>query len=175
MLTFRDFLGYADQLYEDAKSKCESKSSIPYIIGSILNSWMSIELFINNMMQDFASLPEGMFTVHERGFLEEKQVRFSNKGNKKGTFCLENKEEFRRLEDKILFLIVKFGKSHDVDKGAPIWQRFEKIKNIRNILSHPKKDKEIKLSLKDAHEAIEIAKIVIAFVSREVWGKPIKW
>lgn len=174
-LSFRDFLDYAERLYEDAKDKGERKSAYPYIIGSILNSWMSIESLINNMMQDFTSLPEDMFTIHERGFLEEKQVRFANKGAKGGNFYLENKEEFRRLEDKILFLIAKFGKSRSVDKGTHIWQRFEKMKDKRNALSHPKRNREIVLILKDAQEAIDIAKDVITLVSKEVWKKPIRW
>ena len=175
MFSFRDFLDYAERLYQDAQSKGEGRGSVPYIIGSILNSWMSIESFINNMMQDFSSLPEKMFTIHERGFLEEKQVRFSNRGEKAGHFCLDNKEEFRRLEDKILFLIAKFGKSKAVDKGAHIWQQFEKMKDKRNILSHPKRNRKIELTLKDAQEAIEVAKDVITLVSREVWKKPIRW
>lgn len=176
MLSFRDFLYYAEQLYEDAKNKGAGRyNAIPYIIGSVLNSWMAIESFINNMMQDFASLPEGMFTILERGFLEEKQVRFANKGTKAGTFYLENKEEFKRLEDKILFLIAKFGKSRKVDKGTVLWQRFERMKDKRNTLTHPKRNREVELTLKDAQEAIEIAKSVINLVSKEVWKKPIKW
>lgn len=175
MFSFRDFLEYAERLCEDAQNKSEGRGSNPYIIGSILNSWMSIESFINNIMQDFASLPEKMFTIHERGLLEEKQVRFVNKGTKAGNFFLENREEFRRLEDKILFLIARFGKSKAVDKGTYIWQQFEKMKDKRNALSHPKRSRKIELTLKDAQEAIEVAKSVITLVSREVWRKPVKW
>ena len=127
------------------------------------------------MMQDFTSLPEDMFTIHERGFLEEKQVRFEDKGTRAGTFCLENKEEFKRLEDKIMFLIAKFGKSRVVDKGTHIWQRFKNMKDKRDALSHPKRNREIDLNLEDAKEAIDIAKVIISLVSKEVWGQPIKW
>jgi len=175
MFSFRDFLDYAELLYKDAQTKGEGRGSVPYIIGSILNSWMSIELFINNMMQDFASLPDNMFTIHERGFLEEKQVRFANRGAKAGLFFLENKEDFKRLEDKILFLIAKFGKSKAVDKGTHIWQQFEKMKDKRNALSHPRRSKNIELTLRDAEQAIAVAKDVIALVSKEVWKKPIRW
>lgn len=147
----------------------------PYIIGSILNSWMAIESFINNMMQDFASLPEAMFTIHERGFLEERQVRFAVKGTKAGTFYLENKEEFRRLEDKILFLINKFGKNKKINKGERIWQQFEEVKKKRNAISHPKRNQEIELTIKDAEDAIDVARKVIELVSKEVWKKPVRW
>jgi hypothetical protein len=175
MFSFRDFLYYAEQLYEDAKNKTDEPAANPYIIGSILNSWMSMESFINNMMQDFTCLPEEIFTIHERGFLEEKQVRFADKGRKAGTFYLENKQEYRRLEDKVLFLLAKFGKSRTVDRGTHIWQRFEKIKDKRNALSHPRRTKIIELTLKDAQEAIEVAKSVISLVSKEVWKKSVTW
>jgi hypothetical protein len=136
---------------------------------------MSIESFTNSMMQDFSSLPANIFTIHERGFLQEKQVRFSNKGAEARTFRMENKDEYRRLEDKIVFLIAKFGKSKMVNKGSNIWQRFEKIKDIRNALSHPKKTREIELTLNNAQEALEVAKSLITLVSKEVWKKSIKW
>lgn len=168
-------MDYAERLYNDAESKGKVESANPYIIGSILTSWMAIESFVNNRMQDLASLPGDMFTVHERGFLEEKHVRFATKGDKAGTFYLEDKEEFRRLEDKILFLIAKSGRSKRIDKGTSLWQRFEKIKNKRNNLTHPRGDREIKLTAKDAQEAIEVAKSVINLVSKEVWGKPVQW
>jgi len=174
MLCFRDFLDYAERLFEDVKEKKEGKSKYPYIIGSILNSWMSIESFINNMMQDFSELPEGIFTVHERGFLEEKQVKFVIKGLKAGTFQIENNEEFKRLEDKILFLIAKFGEEENI-KGTYLWQRFEKMKKVRNNLSHPKRNKEIILCMEDAKESIDLAKDVITFVSKKVWKVDIKW
>ncbi len=175
MLSFREFMGYAERLYEDAEDRGEVDSANPYIIGSILISWMAIESFVNNRMQDFASLPEGMFTIHERGFLEEKQVEFMTKGDKAGTFCLGNKEAFRRLEDKILFLIAKSGKSGRVSRGTSLWQQLEKIKNKRNSLTHPRGNQEIKLSLKDAEKAIEVSKGVITLVSKEIWGKPVEW
>lgn len=174
-LSFRDFLYYAECLYEDAKGKSSGSSGNPYIIGSVLNSWMSMESFINNMLIDFTALSDHTFTIHERGFLEEKQVRFANKGIKAGTFYIENKEEFKRLEDKILFLIAKFGKKKTFNKGSVLWQRFEKIKTKRNALSHPKKNKEVTITLKDAEDAIIIAKEIITLVSKEVWKQPIKW
>jgi len=175
MLSFREFLDYAEQLYQDALDKGSKRTASPYLIGSILNSWMSIESFINNMLQDFAVLPEDLFTVHERGFLEEKQVKFATEGSKAGTFTIEKRDEFRRIEDKILFLLAKFGKSKTMHKGTHIWQRFQKVKEKRNALSHPKRNKDVKVTTADAKEALEVAKNVIALLSKEVWHKQIKW
>lgn len=175
MLSFRELIDYSVLLYEDAKSTGSPRKRNAFIIGSILNSWAGIESFINNMMQDFASLPEDMFTVHERGFLEEKQVKLSTRGANIGTFCLENKDEYKRLEDKIAFLIARFGKNKKIEKGTAFWQRFEKIKKKRNRLTHPRRNEEIKLSLEDAKDAHDVSKEVIEFVFSEVWKKQIIW
>ena len=51
----------------------------------------------------------------------------------------------------------------------------DEIKDKRNALSHPKRNRGFELTLKDAQEAIEVAKSVITLVSKEVWKKPIKW
>jgi len=175
MFTYRGFIDYAELLYSEAQAASSKKRANAYIIGSILNSWLSIESFINNMMQDFTTLSGDTYTVHERGFLEEKQVRFETEGAKAGTFCIESREEYRRIEDKILFLIAKFGKRGKVDKGASVWQNFEKMKEKRNNLTHPRRRREIELKLEDAQDAIEVAKSVIDFVSQEVWKKNIRW
>jgi hypothetical protein len=124
------------------------------------------------MMEDFASLPPDLFTVHERAFLEERCVQFASSGANAGTFELINRPEYRRLEDKILFLIAKFSNIR-VDKGSGIWQRFEQSKTIRDRLTHPRKKTDLPLSAQDAKNAIEVAKEIIQLVSTGVWGKKV--
>jgi hypothetical protein len=174
VISFREFLFYSEKLCQDADGKNDAKGN-PYIIGSILNSWIAIEFFINNMMQDFASLPEDLFTLHEKGILEEREVQFTTEGDNGGTFQLSNRVKFWRLEDKIMFLIARFGKSKAVDKGTTLWQRFERMKEKRNSLTHPRRGKEVTLILEDAQEAIEVSKEIITLVSSEVWRKTPKW
>lgn len=168
-------MDYSERLCNDAKETGDEITAAPYIIGSILIAWMSIESFINNMLQDFSSLPEGIFTVHEKGFLEEKQVKFISKGAEAGTFQVEKKDDYKRLEDKILFLLAKCGQKSGLSKGSTIWQDFEKIKTVRNSLSHPKRTRDIKLTLNDSEAAIRVARDVISFVSRQVWKKKVTW
>jgi hypothetical protein len=180
MLSFRDFLDYADRLCRQAHGTDHRGCPNAYVIGSILSSWMSIESFINNMMGDFAKLPPDMFSVHERGFLQEKQVLFETAGDDAGTFRLDRKPDFRHLEDKILFLIAKFG-GQPRDKGkkhvrqTDLWRRFQEIKKKRNALSHPRRAEPLELSPDDARDAIQVARGIIEFVSQAVWKKPVKW
>ena len=53
--------------------------------------------------------------------------------------------EYSRLEDKILFLIAKFGGrgGQPVKRGDTLWQEFQKFKDTRDALVHPKQDKEV--------------------------------
>lgn len=175
MISFRDFLRFAEKLYLEAQSNCATRASYPYIIGSILSSWMSIEAFLNSMMQDFTFLPKGKLSVHEIGFLEEKQVRFATEGKKMGTFQIEKGPDYRHIDEKIMFLIAKFGDTKFVDKGGKFWQKFERVKDLRNALAHPRRNREIDLTLKDAEDAMDVARSVIELVAKEVWRKPVKW
>jgi hypothetical protein len=130
---------------------------------------MAIESFINNMMEDFASLPEGVFTIQERGFLEEHRVQFESSGQHAGEFILTNQQDYRSLEDKILFLIAKFSGSPKLDKGKGLWQKFDQSKDIRDKLSHPRKDSTPILCADDAKTSLDVAKEIIQLVSAKVW------
>jgi hypothetical protein len=173
-LSFRAFLSYADKLHSQALGAANHNSAVPYLIGSILTSWISIESFVNNMMQDYAALPERTFSTHEEGFLKEKRVHFNQSGTYAGTFAVSNNPEFRRIEDKVLFLIAKFG-GGKLDRGGKLWQKFKKVKARRNALSHHRRDSDIELTSQDSQEAMELAKELIEFLSRKVWKKPLKW
>ncbi|MBI4640139.1 MAG: DUF4160 domain-containing protein [Candidatus Tectomicrobia bacterium] len=49
-----------------------------------------------------------MLQLHERAFLLEKKVKLVDSGDRIGQFILEG-TEYNRIEDKIFFLIAKFG------------------------------------------------------------------
>ena len=141
--------------------------------ASILLSFIAIESFINNMLSDFASLPRGLFSIHERGFLEEREVRLASSGKKAGEFVITSRHQYRRLEDKILFLIARFSKDSKVDKGASLWQRFERAKHIRDGLSHPRKNELAVPSEEDTRAALQVAREIIEVVSERVWGQKV--
>jgi hypothetical protein len=177
-LSFRDFLDFAQGFRSNAESAAaqgHERLATSYIIASILLSWISIESFVNNMFEDFAALPQDIFTVHERGFLLERAVEFSVAGETAGEFCLTNRTDYKRLEDKILFLVGKFGGGTKLDKGGPLWQKFEAVKQNRNLLSHPRRGQELNLSLDAASDALQVAQAVIDVLAEKVWGKPVHW
>lgn len=137
--------------------------------ASVLFSFIAVESFINNMMDDFAALPVNLFTIHERGLLGEFSVQFESSGKKAGQFVLTNRREYKRLEDKILFLITKFSGAA-VDKGSSLWQKFERSKQLRDRLTHPRKDETPTPTMEDTKEVLETAKEIIQMVSAKVWS-----
>lgn len=171
MYNFRDYLAFAEKYITLAE---DNKVNIDWLlIPSVLLSWVAIESFTNNMLDDFASLPADLFELHERALLLEKRVRFLDEGTDKGKFILE-KKEYRRLEEKIFFLLAKFNKGAHLSKGDKLWQDFENLKELRNNLLHPRKNIEFKLDVDIAKQSLESAKKIIIFIADNVWGKPVE-
>jgi hypothetical protein len=176
MLSYRDFLDYSEGSYSKAKQASglgHSSMVENSVIASILLSWIAIESFTNDMMADFAALPPDMFSLPERALLTEQEVEFVNSGSEAGQFRLSGTLKYRPLEDKILFLVAKFGAGTKLDKGGHLWQKFEAVREKRNQISHPRKSHDISLSLTDAEDALEVARAIIKMVSQKVWGKAV--
>ena len=177
-MSFQQYVRDSEHFYDQCRAafaKGNAANGHRCAIASVLFAFMAIESLINNMMEDFASLPEGLFTVHERGFLEEHSVQFESSGQNAGDFILTNRREYKSLEDKILFLIAKFSGGSKLDKGAGLWQKFEQSKEIRDRLSHPRKDSTPTLCTEDAETALYVAKEIIQLVSTKVWKQRVQF
>lgn len=172
MLNYRDYLSYSDKYIQLAED--ESVNKLKFLIPSILLSWIAIESFINNIMDDFNSLPRDLFELHERSLLIEKKVIFVDRGNDMGKFKL-GQTEYKKLEEKILFLITKFGNLNKPYKGELLWQNFEDLRVTRNKILHPRKNTELGLTVQKAYKYLEISKNIIQFVSTNVWRKRISF
>ncbi|MBI5082107.1 MAG: hypothetical protein HZB17_12530 [Chloroflexi bacterium] len=172
----RDFIHYSEGYYFAAKQADRDNDSALMeraIVSSIVFSWIAIEAFINNMMADFTTLSEDTFSLHERSLLTEKTVEFIDSGADAGKFRLSNRTEYRKIEDKILFLIAKFGGGSKLDKGGTLWQKFIEIKKKRDQITHPRKANDLALNLQDAEDALGVAKSIIKIVSEKVWGEAV--
>ncbi len=172
---------YYRELIEDAQWFCDqaegAKGSLNqgrFATASILFSFIALESFINNMMFDFTALPSGLLTPHEQGFLAERAVELADSGANAGKFEVTDKRRYQSLEYKIMFLVARFSKD-TVDKGSTLWQRFQKMKEVRDLLTHPRKDVIQVPSPVEAEEAIGVAKEIIQLVSQKVWGKKVQF
>jgi len=174
MLTFRDYLYYAEKYLRLAEDELENSSDIAWLlIPATVLAWAAIESFVNNRLSDYGSLPEDLFELHERAFLLEKRIRFVDSGNKIGQFILEG-TEYRKLEEKIFFLIAKFSsqRGHNI-RGGSLWQDFQRFKEDRDALVHPRLTKDVSLDIGKVRNHIETSKRVIQMISRYIWNKEV--
>jgi hypothetical protein len=70
MLSFRDYLSYAERYLRLAEDEVESSLDVAWLlIPATILAWAAIESFVNNRLSDYSSLPEDLFELHERAFL----------------------------------------------------------------------------------------------------------
>jgi len=174
MLNFRDYLIFAEKYVSLAESKGKSSTNIEWLlIPSVILSWTAIESFVNNRLFDYRSLPENKFALHERAFLLEQKIKFVDSGDKIGSFRLEG-SDYRRLEDKIFFLISKFGSKEEKNlKGGSLWQKFRELKALRDNILHPRTDKDIDIDIDLVIKHINTSKCTIQLISEHIWGKKV--
>jgi hypothetical protein len=175
-MDFRDHLVFSERQITQAEAHSSILSDISlYLIPSILLSWIAIEAFVNSVIDDLNQVPAGLFSLHERAFLLEKRVMFCEKGRELGKFMIDKTSEYRRLEDKIFFLIAKFGKIDDDFKGKKLWQEFEKFREDRNYIVHPRRSSEFILDIEKARHYLSLSKDIISLISKHVWKKKIEF
>lgn len=177
MLNFRDYLSFAEKHLMLAEEQIGSSLDANWVlIPATILAWSAIESFVNNRLDDFGSLPDTVLQLHERAFLLEKRIKLADSGDKTGQFILEG-TEYNRIEDKIFFLIAKFGGRgvRKAVRGDTLWQNFEEFKNIRDALVHPRLEKQVVLDIAMVRKFIDTAKDIIGLVSENVWGKKVEF
>ena len=94
-----------------------------------------------------------------------------------GSFVLEG-NEYKRLEDKIFFLISKFSSKKAKDlKGKSLWQNFQEFKTLRDNILHPRTDKdiEIEIDINKVKKHIDTSKNIIQLISEHLWAKKVEF
>jgi hypothetical protein len=174
MLGFREYLGYAEKYVMLAEDEIGRSSDASWLlIPATVLAWAAVESFVNNILDDFGSLPEDLFELHERAFLLERRIRFMDSGDRLGEFALEG-TEYQRLENKIFFLVAKFSTPGARNiKGATLWHQFQEFKETRDGLVHPRRGKEILLGIEKVNEYIGVARAIIELVSQHVWSRQV--
>jgi len=174
MLDFRDYLQYAEKYLRMAEDVETSDLNWLLIPATIL-AWAAVEIFVNNRLSDFGALPEGIFELHEKAFLLEKQIRFVDSGEHLGEFMLGG-TEYRRLEDKIFFLIAKSNPPNKIHlKSNALWKDFQEFKTDRDTLMHPRHDRSVVLTTEKVRHHIETSKNVIEIISKSLWNEEIEF
>jgi hypothetical protein len=172
MREFRDYLRYARKCLSLAEEKILQQEDAEWLlIPATILTWSSMESFVNGRCEDLKSLPSNMFELHETAFLQEKRLRFEDKGDSIGQFVIEG-NEYQAIENKIFFLLSKMGSHNTTNlKGGALWQRFKIFKEARDSLLHPRRNKEIALDINMVKDFIETAQELIQLISERIWKK----
>lgn len=169
MISFRDYIAYAEKHLATAEEGIEAgKSGELYLVPAIILAWSAIECFVNNRLDEFDSLPPTLFALHEKAFLTEQHLRFEDSGAHAGQFVIKG-TAYKKLSDKILFLITKCGSR--VDKGGTLWVEFQELKDVRDSLIHPRQGKRQDIDADVARNCITTSKKVILLISEGMGHK----
>lgn len=173
MSEFREYLDHSERFINAAELSTSEEEENALLCASVMFSWIAIESFVNNMSDDFNQVPPELFPMHERAFLLEKKLRFEDHGLELGKFIIDKSQnEFRRLEEKIFFLIAKFSQANNL-RGDLLWQTFERFKDKRNKITHPRRSDELTLDVTETKVFFNSAKDIINLISQNVWRKKI--
>ena len=155
----------------EAKDDKDINIKMRYIRASITSFWGSLEGWLNCVSSDFVLLPENKLSLNERGFLLEKKLELSSKGE----FKISNQDQYYSTEDKILFLLKRFG-NYEVSKNSKMWSDFKKIKRLRDALIHPKSGiiDYKNISIKDAEMTMYSVIYLLKLLTKEIYKRNLR-
>jgi hypothetical protein len=170
MIGFRDYIKYAEKHLRIAEKEIDNgNSGDPYLIPSVILAWSAIESFVNNRLDEFDTLPPGLFAPHEKAFLIEKQLQFQDSGQHSGKFLIKGKAH-KHISHKIMFLLAKRGTTPN--KGTSLWREFGDLEKTRDSLIHPRRSRHKSITPEVARDCIRVSKKVIKYIS-EGLGYPV--
>lgn len=175
MVDYRELIRFAENQIELAENGDSGNANL-YVVPAIILSWIAVEAFMNNMLDDFADLPEDIFPLHEVAFMKERRIDFNSEGQNVGTFTINDKRpDYRILEEKISFLLAKFGSAPNY-RGDSLWQKFSRFRQVRNRLVHPRQSSGLDMpTIDESKEYVETAQEIIKFVSKHVWSQAVEF
>jgi len=145
--------------------------SLRFIKATIICSWCALEGWLNCITYGFGtSLSNRQIELHEKAFLLEKKLKFNN-----GVWEIDKVDNFQKTENKILFLLKRFG-PHDIEKGGKLWFNFKKIEKIRNGLVHAKTGKlDIRdLTINNAELAIKTIIEIMKILNKNIFKSELR-
>jgi len=132
-----DFVEYSRSLMDAAKGfrthalgLAEGEIKQAFLRAAFLHACSFLEAHLNYMAEHFTD--NDMFSLHEKGVLQEKEVRFDH-----GAFHLSNTLKISRITDRIDLLLSKCSINPAADKAVWYNDVAYTIKT-RNLLVHPK-------------------------------------
>jgi len=149
-----NFLFYAKQKDREG----DDKQKLMYSRAVIIASYSALEGWINYISSSYADQENtSEINQYEKAFLLEKKIEIDDNGD----IQITNQDKYENSCKKLQFILKKFG-CYDLKRmDSSLWSDLKKIERIRNLLVHPKKSSDEKISLEDAEFCLNtITKIV---------------
>lgn len=153
-----EFLRMAE-INEDETDVCQR-----YCRASILASWAGFEAWINKTCTDFAN-NDNKLALLERALLLERRINFEE-----GEFRISNSIKYESVENKLEFLIARYGKQK-LRKNTLHWNRFKESKKIRDSITHPKVQSQTYVEIVETKENLQVLKHYLKFASKQIYNK----
>lgn len=167
----KDLISDSKYFLDQAKDNKKEIIKLRYIRAVITTIWSALEGWINCVSSDFVLLPEEKLKLYEKAFLLEKKLLLTEKGE----FKITNQDQYNRIQDKILYLLKRFG-NYEVDKGSKLWNNFKTTKKLRDGLTHPKSEllETKSLTIKNAEVAIDSVVEMLKLLTKKIYKKQLK-
>ena len=167
----KDLINDSKYFLDKAKEIIDKKNKLRYIKAVITTIWSALEGWINCVSSDFVLLPETKLQLHEKAFLLEKKFELT----KRGEFKITEQDQYNSIEDKILFLLKRFG-NYEINKNSKLWNDFKITKKLRDALVHPKSERiETKnLTIKNAEISIDSVIEILKLLTVKIYRRNLK-
>jgi hypothetical protein len=131
---FEDYLEDAYFFASHAKTFSVDREAQRYYRASVFYAMSALEAFLNYLADAFdlgKTLEE-----YEIAFLKDKRF-----GLKQGVFAILGSSEYHSIEDKLRILLRRFAPDFNLERN-PAWSHFMEFKDLRNAITHPRKDED---------------------------------
>jgi hypothetical protein len=166
---FEDYLQDAHYFADEARALDDERASKRSYRAAVFCIAAAVEAYVNYVGD---TLEKGArFDAHEIAFLTDRKF-----GLNAGKFQMLKQNEFHRLEDKLVFLLTKFGA--DFDRASnPAWPRFQEFKKFRDSITHSRTaDDEISLNryAKIVTSGLSSSIVIIDSLCKCVFGRHLR-
>lgn len=150
----------AKRFLELAEGHRDTAGKDAYLHAALMVGFCSLEAHVNAVAEELAER-KGL-SVHDKSILMEFEVKLQD-----GEFE-EGKSRFQRLEDRLMFLHRRFGRS-TFDTAVAVPPQLKTATKVRNRLTHPKGVTAV--SNTDVKRALEAIIAAIDALYRSVYRK----
>lgn len=159
-------LAMARKAQKDENSNLEQM----YVRASIFAAWAAIEGWLNCIAADFLRASDKRVPLHEKALLKQKELIL----DPTGIFILSERDKYRPLEERLIFILRRFG-NYTLDKSRKLWQNFKETKKLRDAITHPKKGEidSFHVSRGEAERTLKTIKELIRLIMKRIYNQKV--